>query len=151
MEVRADLTLEIDGVISTLTGSGHDLVLHSFDPAGVLQALSYAALPASVGRIDGPRALGRVAKALAEQGLRIELTGPEGVYLRVGRGVHSRVGELVTRSRFVQPGKPSAVRSLLGAELRRRLDRPARVAAVGVSVAAVLAVVRRLVRRATGS
>ena len=52
---------------------------------------------------------------------------------------------------FVQPGKPSAVRSLLGAELRRRLNRPARVAAVGVSVVAVLAVVKRLVRRATGS
>ncbi|BEP12407.1 hypothetical protein acdb102_07180 [Acidothermaceae bacterium B102] len=151
MEVRADLTLEVDGVVSTLTGSGRDLVLHSADPAGILEALSYAALPASVGRIDGPRALGRVADALQEQGLRIDLTGPDGVYLRLGRGAQSRLGEVVTRSSFVQPGTVSAVRPLVGAELGRRLKRPAGVAAVSASVIAALMVVWRLVRRATGS
>ena len=151
MEVRADLTLEVDGVVSRLTGSGRDLVLHSSDPAGILEAFSYAALPASIGRIDGPRALGRVADALESQGLRIDLTGPEGVYLRLGRGVQSRVGEVVTGSSFVQPGRVSAVRPLVGAELGRRLRRPLRVAAVGASVVAALAVVWRLVRRATDS
>ncbi len=155
LEVDADLTLEIDGVGATLRGHGQDIVLESADPAALLASLSYAALPVAVGRIDGPRSLGRVADLLNDEGLQLTVTGPAGPVLAMGRGARSSFGRIVTGSAFVRPGAVSVVRPLVLAEGRRRaaVVVRGRVGAVagGSAVALVALWVARRVRRSTGS
>ena len=83
---------------------------------------------------------GGAADELESRGLRVELSGPEGVYLTLGRGAGSSVGRLVTRSSHVQPGT-AALRPMVGAELSRRARRPKGLAAIGAAVTAGLAAI----------
>ncbi len=147
MEVSADLTIEVAGIVSTLTGDGQDLVLHSADPATVLGVLASSLLPVAVGAVDGPRALGRMGEALETAGLRLELAGPRGVYLTLGRTTSSPVGRLLTRSSHVQPGRPAALQPLISAEVARRVGRPRRVLVVGVLAAGLVVAVGRRLRQ----
>src|SRR4051794_36142128 len=84
LHVVADVAVSVDGATATLTGSGADLRLESPDPAGLLDAVAHAELPAAVGRVDGPRALGRVADQLAAVGLTLTVAGPQGDVLSMG-------------------------------------------------------------------
>ncbi len=153
MHVVADLVLEVEGVTATIVGTGRDITVQCAVPARLLDALSYAALPSDVGRIDGPRALGRAARALQEAGLHVTVVGPDGPVLEIGRGTDSLLGRLITGSRAVAPGAWVAARPLASASARRSVARhPARSAgALAGLAAAAVAVTYRLRRRATGS
>lgn len=142
LDVVADLTVDIDGVPGTLTGSGGQLVLETADPRALWSAVTRTSLPAGVGRVDTARALGRLADGMREAGVRLEVRGPRGRLVALGAGVRSVAGRVTTGSSALRPGGAGALGPLVLADLRRR---PAvRAAAVALVVAAAaLAVVRR--------
>ena len=133
IRVEADLTIEVDGTPARLSSEGERLVLSSPHPERVWQAVLSSALPAGVGSLDGPRAIGRLAGELAASGVRLEVTGPRGSVAHLGQGVDSRLGRLATGSSAVAPGAPAAVAVLLWSRVSRR----AGAAAAAVVVLAV--------------
>lgn len=148
LAVAADLQLEVDGTAATLTGDGDHLVLRSDSPAALWDAISGAALPAGIGRVDGPRAVGLVGDALRESGLRLDVDGPHGTLARLGAGVDSRLGRVSTGSRAVQPGSPSALAPLVWHRLRQDVRLQAGAGALALAAAgAVVAVLTRRGRR----
>ncbi len=132
--------IEIDGMPATLVADGDRLVLSAAHPERAWAAVVSAALPAGVGKLDGPRAVGRVASELAAVGLRLEVRGPRGRLAQLGEGVQSRLGRAVTGSAAVAPGAPSAVAVLLWSRVSRR---GAAIAVVALGAAAGAAVLRR--------
>jgi hypothetical protein len=120
LQVVADLTVAVDGMTSTVTGSGSELRIDTPDPVRLLDAAARAELPAGVGPVNGPRALGRVAEQLSASGLTVRLAGPQGDVLTMGDVTGSLLGRLVTGSRQVRIGRWAAVKPLLRAEVRRR-------------------------------
>lgn len=126
--VVADLQLVVDGHRASLTGSGSELVMRSDDPAALWLAVVGADLPSGLGRVSGPRAVGRLADQLAGQGLGLSIEGPAGVLVRIGQDSYSTAGRLTTKSRSVRLGSPRAVAPVLialvrqtGSKLWRRL------------------------------
>ncbi len=112
IRVEADLGIDVDGTPAHLAGNGSTLILSSPHPERVWRAVVSAALPAAVGDLNGPRALGRVGDGLAEAGLRLQVSGPHGTVADLGHGVHSRLGHLVTGSTAVAPGSARALTAL---------------------------------------
>ena len=146
LDVVADLTVDIDGVPGTLTGSGGRLVLETADPRALWSAVTRASLPAGVGRVDAARALGRLADGMREAGVRLEVRGPRGPLVALGDGVRSVTGRMTTGSSALRPGGAGALGPLVLADLRRR---PAvRAAAVALLAAVALAAGRRRTRPA---
>jgi len=140
IRVEADLTIDVDGTPARLASDGDRLVLSSAHPERVWAAVLSAALPAGIGVMDGPRAVGRVASELAAAGLRLEVTGPRGNVAQLGAGVQSRLGRMVTGSVAVAPGAPSAVAVLVWSRLPRR---GIAIAAVALSAAVAAVTLRR--------
>lgn len=139
LQVQADLTIEVDGTTSHLSTDGDRLVLESSHPERVWASFLASALPAGVGDLNGPRAVGRVGDGLAEAGLRLEVTGPAGTVAHLGQGVNSRAGRVLTGSSAVGPGAPGAMAALVWH--RSRVAVVAVAAAVGGAV--VIATARR--------
>ena len=83
----------------------------------------------------GDKALPFLADTLADNGLSMEVVGPQGRVATVGSGASSRWGRLLTGSSAVAPGDPQAVRALVLAQIKRDRVR------IGVAAAAVVAVV----------
>jgi hypothetical protein len=150
LDVTADLTVTVDGLTSTVTGSGSDLRVETADPARLLDTLADAELPSGVGRVDGPRALGRLAEVLRAAGVRVTVTGPRGDVLAMGDVPPAWTGRLLTGSRSVRMGSWSAVRPLVLASARRRVPLGRR-AVVAVTVVLATAGLVRHRRRTTGS
>ncbi len=119
LTVEADLALVIDGHRATLTGSGGRLRLEADAPAALWAAMNSASLPAGLGRLSGPRAIGNVADQLAGQGLEFSVVGPSGELVRLGRNSSSRIGRLATGSSAVRFGSVRAVVPVLGALARQ--------------------------------
>jgi hypothetical protein len=139
--VFADLRIETDGQRAHLVGDGTALVLHTDSPMRFWSTLNRAALPSGVGRVNGPRALGRAATALAEAGITVDVTGPDGMIVRLGDGAGSALGRLATGSSDVGFGSVRVVASTLSAQ--RSLGRYGAAAAVATIVAVVMVAVRR--------
>ena len=116
LSVTADLALSIDGHDARLTGSGGDLTLDSSDPVALWRSAASVPWPVGVTVGSGPRALGGLADALAEQGLHLEVTGPHGRVAELGRGVDSALGRSVTGSRVVRFGSPRTLAATISAE-----------------------------------
>lgn len=140
LSVFADLRFDADGHRVHLVGDGHSLVLHSSDPRLLLSGLRQLSLPSEMSGLRGRTVVGQAASALRDAGLRVDVRGPEGVLLQLGRGAGSRFGRWVTGSSAVSFG---SVRNL-GAATRLPVRTIAAVAAVTAVVGAVL--VRRRVR-----
>ena len=104
VSVFADLRLDTDGHRVHLVGDGHSLVLHSSDPRQLLSGLRQLSLPSEISGLRGRTAVGQAATALRDAGLRVDVRGPEGVLLQLGRGAGSRVGRWVTGSSAVTFG-----------------------------------------------
>ncbi len=121
LRVDADLFIDVDGTPAHLRGAGSHLVLSSPHPERVWAAAVGSALPAGVGVVDGPRAVGRLADALAGAGLSLDVTGPHGSVVRLGAGVSSALGRVSTGSAAVRPGPPLAVGAVVLAPHRRVL------------------------------
>lgn len=119
LHVQADLSLDIDGVTARLTGDGGLLTLRTSHPERVWASALGASLP--MGGADDPRSVGRIADALADAGLRVDVVGPQGVVVSLGAGVDSRAGRIAAGSAAVGPGSPKAV----ALTLWRRTARPA--------------------------
>ncbi len=138
--VRADLTLQADGVTARLTGDGDRLTLDASDPWALWRAA--AALPWPVGTTvsRGPSVLGDLGTALAAHGLHVDVTGPGGRVAELGAGVTSPLGRLLTGSTAVRPGSARTVAATVSAGVtastggRRALG----VGLVAVLVAVVL-------------
>lgn len=146
LRVVADLSIEVDGTSARLTSEGDRLLLTSSHPERVWAAVVATALPAGVGRVDGPRAVGRIADGLADAGLRLEVTGPRGSVVHLGAGVGSGWGRVLAGSAAVGPGKPAALAALAW----ERVPRAAAAAALTgtlVLAGAVRAARRRSSRR----
>ena len=144
LEVLAQLQLDLDGHVATLTGSGEDLVLVASDPAALLDQLATAAIPVGVGQVDGPRALGLVADILGQAGLRLTVQGPNGTLVTLGRGQASYLGRLLTGSERAQPGTVRSLAPLVRAIAVQRLGRERLLGIAGlVAVILALASLRR--------
>lgn len=121
LQVAGTVDLSVDGAAATLTGRGGTLILRSDRPATLIHGMGPAA-----GGIDAVGAL------LAEAGLRLVLTGPNGDVATLGAGIHSALGRLVAGSSRVRLGRPAAVFVLA----RARLTPGARTALLGAAIAA---------------
>ena len=139
LEVTADLTLTVDGQQARLTGSGSDLTLTASDPVALWRSAASVPWPVGVTVGSGPRALGGLAGSLADAGLHLDVTGPQGRVAELGHGVDSGLGRGLTGSRAVRFGSPRTLAATVRSE-----PVPWRGVAVGL---AVLLVFRRLVRR----
>lgn len=177
LSVLADLDLDVDGRSVRLAGNGQHLVLTSEDPAHLWDTLVRASLPSGIGQVSGPRAVGRAASLLSDNGLTLDIVGPRGTVVRLGADAHSWAGRLITGSEAVQPSSVRAVLPVgvrLGSRLaegiggrlaRQRINDPARpdgsaripahkaasVAAGAGLLAVLVVVIRRLHRSRTVS
>jgi len=133
LSVLADLRMESDGQRVHVVGDGTSLVVHSSDPLRLWSALTSSALPSGVGRVNGPRAAGRAADALRDAGLRVDLTGPNGVLVALGNGAGTAAGRALTGSNSVGFGSLRAVLSTVPAVT------PTVKIAAGLAAAAALA------------
>lgn len=141
VSVEADLEVSVDGVFVYLEAHGDRLLLTTSHPHDLWRAVRRTSLPNVVTDVAGPRSAGRVGQSLAEAGLLLEVTGPHGVVVSLGRGVDSRLGRLTTGSASVRPGSPAAVAATTGALIGGR--RAAAAAGFGALVLAVAIAVRR--------
>ncbi len=149
LSVTADLRVEVGGSSATVTasGTGH-VVVRADSPQTLWSELNRAALPSSVGRVSGPRAVGRMADLLRDNGLDVELEGPRGVLVRLGTGVHSALGRSVTGSSAVQVVSVRSLRPIATAALLQSLSaRRSVIVAVAAGLGAAVAVFRRVRRR----
>ncbi len=144
LTVQADLRVEVDGAIGTVSGAGSTIVISTDEPMKFWSAATDSALPGAVGTMSGPRAIGDVADALDAVGLRVEVVGPNGTLVRLGAPADSRLAEMLTGSRSVAFGSPRAVLPPIWSAVRQSSARPLLLGAAGVAAAAVtLAAVRR--------
>ena len=115
LHLEGTVEFTVDGPLGSTTGrargDGAVLRVSTEDPVVAWDAVAEAAR-------GGASALGRLADALHEQGLAVEVSGPQGVLATVGAGAESVVGRAVTGSRHVRPGRPAALRPLVVAQLR---------------------------------
>jgi hypothetical protein len=111
LSVSADLRMESDGQRVHLVGDGSSLVVHSSDPLRLWSSMTSSALPSGVGRVSGPRAAGRAANALREAGIRVDIAGPNGVLVALGKGAGTPAGRALTGSSAVGFGSVRAVLS----------------------------------------
>jgi hypothetical protein len=91
----------------------------------------------------GNNALPYLADTLANNGLTMEVVGPQGRVATVGSGASSRWGRVLTGSRAVAPGDPQAVRALVLAQIKRDRVRIGLAAAGVVALAVTVVVVVR--------
>ena len=116
LRLEGELSFSVDGPLGSTTGTARadGTVLHvrAEDPVAAWDAVAGAAPSAAGG-------LGALADQLAEEGLSVQVTGPEGRLATVGAGADSALGRAFTGSRHVQPGSPSALRPLVVSQLRQ--------------------------------
>jgi hypothetical protein len=117
VSVFADLRIDSDGERAHLVGDGTALVLHTDSPLRLWSTINRAALPSGVGRVNGPRALGRAADLLARAGVSVDVMGPRGSVVRLGDGADSAFGRLTTGSVAVQFGSIPVLASTLSAQV----------------------------------
>jgi hypothetical protein len=106
LAVQADVRMVLNGHPAHLTGSGQDLRISTDAPAALWAEVTRAELPSGWGRVNGPRAVGRIADQLADQGLAVSVVGPTGELVRLGARVSSRLGRVATGSAAVHFGSP---------------------------------------------
>ncbi len=104
--VQADVRMTLNGHSAHLTGKGQELRLTTDAPADLWAEVTRAELPAGWGRVNGPRAIGRVADQMADQGIALTVVGPTGELVRLGARVSSRLGRITTGSAAVHYGSP---------------------------------------------
>ncbi len=119
LTVEAELLITVDGSQARLTSTGRELRLESDAPAALWSAVNKSELPAGLGRISGPRAIGRLADTLAAQGLEFVVVSPSGELVRLGTDQPSRVGRLTTGSRSVRLGSARAIAPVVLALVRQ--------------------------------
>jgi hypothetical protein len=141
LSVSADLRIQSDGQRVHVVGDGTSLIVHSSDPLRLWSAMTSSAVPSGVGRVNGPRAAGRAANALRDAGLRVDITGPNGVLVTLGSGAGTPAGRVLTGSDSVGFGSLRAVRSTIAARLSIR-----KLALATTATAAVVALLWRWLR-----
>lgn len=136
-----DLTFSVEGpggaTAGTVQGDGPVLRVHADDPVAAWDGL--------LGSVStGPAVLSWVADQMHDEGVVLEVSGPDGLVATVGAGVESPLGRLLAGSRHVRLGRPAAVRPLALAQVRRSLGGARR----GLALAGALAVLAWFARRA---
>lgn len=144
LHLDGDLVFTVDGpggaTQGTVVGDGRVLRVVADDPVAAWDA----ALGATT---TGPAVLRLVADQLSEQGVVVEVSGPQGLVATVGAGIDSPLGRLLAGSRRVRLGRPAAVRPLAVAQVRRTTERLARPALLALGAATVLWALGRHPRR----
>lgn len=138
LAVFADVRLDAEGHRAHLVGDGQSLILHTDQPLHLWSALANAPLPAGVGRVNRPRALGRAADALQTAGLTVDVTGPDGLVVRLG-GAGSSAGRLLTGSSAIGFGSTRVIISTVTARVPvGRISVAVVIAAAPLAIAAML-------------
>lgn len=145
--VTADLTVTLGEDSAHLTGSGSELVLTAANPLAFWSAISTAELPAGVGSVSGPRALGRAADLMSDIGITFRLVGPRGELVRLGAEGNSKLLRAVTGSNSIELGQLHALSPLLRGWLGQTISRRWRIGVAAALGAAVLVFVGRRARR----
>lgn len=144
LHFSSDLTFSLEGpdgssALGRVEGDGARLRVSTTDAALVWGA----ALDSSLAT---PESLDRLATRLADGGVTVEVSGPDGRVATVGAGVNSRLGRFAAGSRRVELGGRRAVVPLARVQARRLLLRRRRalVTALAALIAAgVVGVARR--------
>ena len=144
LHLDGDLSFSVVGpggaAQGSVVGDGRVLRVVADDPV--------AAWDAALGSpTTGPGLLRAVADQLHEQGVVVEVSGPQGLVATVGSGVDSPVGRLLAGSRRVRLGRPAAVRPLAVAQVRRTAGRLATPGALLLGAAGLLLALRGRTRR----
>ncbi len=142
LAVHADLRIDSDGQRAHLVGDGRSLVLHTDSPLRFWSTINHAALPSGVGRVNGPRALGQAAGLLADAGITVDVTGPDGLLVRLGSGAESTLGRITTGSTAVVFGSARTLWSTLSAQVPLRRYGGA-TAVAGVAAGLIWLLLRR--------
>ena len=145
--ITADLRMEVGGAEATVTAAGSHVTVRADSPETLWSELNRAALPSAVGRVSGPHAVGRAAELLRDNGLDVQIEGPQGVIVRLGTGVHSALGRSITGSSAVQLVSLRSLRPIATAAVRQAFS-ARRVIGVAIAAGAAIAVTVR--RRARG-
>ena len=147
LSITADLRLEVGGATATVTASGRHVTVRADSPVTLWSELNRAALPSSVGRVSGPRAVGRAAELLRDNGLDVQIEGPDGVLVRLGTGVHSGWGRSLTGSSAVQLVSWRSLRPIATTAVLQSIPfRGVLGVVLAGGAAAVVAIVRRRAR-----
>lgn len=110
LSVDADLDISVGDCSARLEGKGQRMVLRCDYPHLLWPRLTEASLPDEIGNVSGVRSVGRVATAMSEAGIHLDVEGPDGIIVSLGHGKRSLVGRVVTGSGSV---KVRSVRSLV--------------------------------------
>ena len=106
INVFADLRIDVDGQMTTLTGDGRRLTFTTESPQHLLNALPDT-------RREGLRIAGRMAELLGSQGLQLRVVGPHGDIALIGHDARSRWGRAVIGSSMIQAGSVRSLGSLV--------------------------------------
>ena len=145
VSVRADLMMDLDGASVTLTGDGDRLVLATERPLALWETLARTPLPVGVGSVSGPAGAGRVADALRDAGVNLDVRGPRGTVASLGAGVDSALGRVLAGSSALRPGGLAAVAPLMWHAVRHHPA--ARIAGLALATIVGVVVGRRAHRR----
>ena len=109
LNVESDLTFSVTGpsgpVTGTVEASGATVTVRTSDPVATLDA-------ALGGQPYTPSAIEALAARLADSGITVAVSGPQGTVATIGAGVSSTVGRVLAGSRLVRPGSLRAVAPL---------------------------------------
>lgn len=124
IRVDADLVWNFDQGSATITGHGNRITVTADRPEQLWRQVTSADLPAGLGRVNGPRAVGRLADRVQQLGLEVVVTGPDGPVLRLGGpatpGLRQAVARAATGSAQVHPGNLRVLAPLAGQMLPHR-------------------------------
>ncbi len=143
LSVVADLTVSVDDNCAHLSSDGRELVLTADNPLAFWNAISTAELPAAVGSISGPRALGRAADLLSDMGTTFRLVGPRGELVRLGARGKSPLMRVVTGSSSIELGEVRAVLPIVRGWLGQTVSKQWRLATAVAAGVAVLVIARK--------
>jgi hypothetical protein len=150
VRLDADLEVELDGHLATVSADGTHVRVRADQPLPVVRELRIAARRAGVGHASPARALGRVADELAAAGLTASVEGPHGPVLYLG-GAGSRLGRWLTGSPSVREGAASGwrpvVRDAMAQAARSHRSLIAGIVGIAGIAAAVAAATAGVVRR----
>ena len=149
LHVESDLTFSVTGPSGPVTGrveaSGATVTVRTSDPVATLDA-------ALGGQPYTPSAIEALAARLADSGITVDVSGPQGTVVTLGAGVTSTIGRILAGSRLVRPGSLRAVAPLTRVRVApalQRLPSPARWLSWTVAAAMILWALARVARRRT--
>lgn len=112
LQFQSDLVVSVGEHVGHLTGEGSTLRFTTDDPGAFLTELRVG------GATDVRGGVRQAADFLADEGVTVVLTGPQGDVLTAGAAADSAFGRLTTGTRHIAPGAARAVTPLVRGAVR---------------------------------